>query len=232
MSGVKKNVHGQIIAAAAKRQLSPLGFERKGRSRLWFSDEQFWQIGVEFQPSQWSKGSYLNVGACWLWEVRDHFSFDTGPGRLGRFEEFENEDQFSKSADALATLAANEATTLRKRFSSLSSIAAELEADARGKKGHRVYHAAIANGLVGRTLVAREFFEQWTAELEKQLLIKPLMPMPPEFRQWQEKSLELANQMIALLEMKSDFQQAIERNIEICRSLRGLSTLQTAIAFA
>ena len=63
----KQNEHGKLIAAAAKAALLPLGCRRKGQSRCWYSDERFWCIFIEFQPSGWSKGSYLNAAATWLW---------------------------------------------------------------------------------------------------------------------------------------------------------------------
>jgi hypothetical protein len=53
--------HDRIIADAAKAALGPLGFKRKGRSRTWLADHGWWLTVVEFQPSAWSKGSYLNV---------------------------------------------------------------------------------------------------------------------------------------------------------------------------
>ena len=49
----KQNEHGRLIAAAAKAARAPLGCKRKGQSRLWFSDERYWLITVEFQPSGW-----------------------------------------------------------------------------------------------------------------------------------------------------------------------------------
>ena len=61
---MKQNLHGRLIAAAAKRHLSPLGCRRKGQSRFWSADHGFYQIGIEFQPSGWSKGSYLNEGGA------------------------------------------------------------------------------------------------------------------------------------------------------------------------
>jgi hypothetical protein len=47
----KQNEHGKLIAAAAKAALLPLGCRRKGQSRCWYSDERFWYIFIEFQPS-------------------------------------------------------------------------------------------------------------------------------------------------------------------------------------
>jgi len=55
-------VHSKIIADAAKRNLAPIGLTRKGRSRVWLDDRGWYVTVVEFQPSGFSKGSYLNVG--------------------------------------------------------------------------------------------------------------------------------------------------------------------------
>ena len=110
------NAHGRIIAAAARSALVPLGFQRKGASRIWFADRGYWLLVVEFQPSAWSKGSYLNVAAHWLWSSLTEgpqvvLSFDYG-GRAGGFISFENEDQFSPQAAALAEVAAAESLRL------------------------------------------------------------------------------------------------------------------------
>jgi hypothetical protein len=60
---VKQSKYGEIIAYAASEQLLPLGCQREGQSRFWVSDQGFWVIGAEFQPSSWSQGSYLNAGS-------------------------------------------------------------------------------------------------------------------------------------------------------------------------
>lgn len=62
----KQNEHGKLIAAAAKAALLPLGCVRKGQSRCWFSDERYWYIFIEFQPSSWSEGTYFNIFPIWL----------------------------------------------------------------------------------------------------------------------------------------------------------------------
>ena len=71
----KQNEHGRLIAAAAKAALAPLRCKRVGQSRFWYSDEGFWTVSIEFQPSGWAKGSYLNVGANWLWYPKSGWGF-------------------------------------------------------------------------------------------------------------------------------------------------------------
>ena len=105
----KQNEHGRLIAAAAKAALAPLGCKRKGQSRLWFSDERYWLITVEFQPSGWSRGSYLNVRPQWLWlrlGANDHFPRPTD------YIEFENAEQFIPLIENMAAIAAQTVLTL------------------------------------------------------------------------------------------------------------------------
>ena len=49
---------------------------RKGQSRLWLDDNGWWMAIAEFQPSQWSKGTYLNVAVSWQWYPRVDYAFD------------------------------------------------------------------------------------------------------------------------------------------------------------
>jgi hypothetical protein len=73
---VAAGVHARIVTSAARTALRPLGLQQKGRSRLWIDDHGWWLVNVEFQPSSWSKGSYLNVGEQQLWCERDYFVFE------------------------------------------------------------------------------------------------------------------------------------------------------------
>ena len=156
--------HDKIIANAAKAALGPLGFKRKGRSRTWLADHSWWLTVVEFQPSAWSKGSYLNVAAHWLWSNKGHISFDFG-GRIAGHVQYVTDSQFTAAAYQLAENAANEAERLAQRFGTLSEAAEILLEDAQSENGQpsmypgwRVYHAGVAAALVGRTEEARKMF--------------------------------------------------------------------------
>ena len=61
--------HNKIINAAAKKILAPEGLFRVGSSRRWIDDNGYFVIQVEFQPSAYDRGSYLNVGISFLWEA-------------------------------------------------------------------------------------------------------------------------------------------------------------------
>jgi hypothetical protein len=153
--------HNTQLAMAAKTHLSPIGMRRKGQSRVWFKDDRWWLGVVEFQPSSWSKGSYLNVAAMWLWNAKDHWSFDEG-GRVEKFHEFKDSDQFADVADTLAARARVETLALSERFPSLAVVAAHLARNTNENPWH-MYHAAMASLAVGDVDQAQKRFRALVA---------------------------------------------------------------------
>ena len=96
--------HDKIIKEAAKEVLAPLGMFQVGQSRCWIDDNGWFVIQVEFQPSKWSKGAYLNVGISFLWEGVgiDVLSFDVGHREKEHMEYEGNDDKFRKEMLGLA----------------------------------------------------------------------------------------------------------------------------------
>jgi hypothetical protein len=139
-----------------------MGFQRIGRSRLWLADHGWWLSVVEFQPSRWSKGSYLNVAAHWLWSDLGHLSFDFG-GRRTEFEEYLSDERFELAVTRLAESAAEEAGRLIEIFPSINAVAATLveqerSSPVRERGNWSAYHAGIAAGVVGDIDEAVEMF--------------------------------------------------------------------------
>jgi hypothetical protein len=124
------NIHDKIIKKAAKEILSPLGMFQKGQSRCWLDDNGWYIIQVEFQPSSWSKGAYLNVGISFLWEkseaLNDTLSFDFGYREKGHVEFRGNEDNFYKKMLELSAYAKEKVLFYRK-FRDLNFCKQELE---------------------------------------------------------------------------------------------------------
>lgn len=152
----KQNEHGKLIAAAAKAALAPLGFRRIGQSRTWISDERYWAIWIEFQPSAWSKGSYLNVRPSWLWlryGANDHHP------RPADFISFESVAQFKPLVENMASIAAQTVVAMRARFKTLEDVN-RFFAERVSQDGFPVYRAAITAGLVRDTHAARQLFER------------------------------------------------------------------------
>lgn len=156
--------HNRIIAEAAKVALGSLGFKRKGRSRTWLADHGWWLTVVEFQPSAWSKGSYLNVAAHWLWSESGSLSFDFG-GRVAEHVEYVTDDQFTRAAAQLAEDAAVEAQRIAELFDSLSEAAKVLLEAAQTDGGKRHlhpgwsdYNTGVAAALIGMPDEAKRMF--------------------------------------------------------------------------
>jgi len=142
--------------------LTPLGFWRKGRSRIWLADRGFWLSIVEFQPSSFGKGSYLNVSAHWLWgPFSDVLSFDYSVERKKPLIAFHDSEQFKILAEHLAEQAAKESQHLQNKITSIHAsasllVAAESASEKAGRKGGWLaFHAAIASGLSGDMATAR-----------------------------------------------------------------------------
>lgn len=149
----KQNEHGKLIAAAAKAALLPLGCVRKGQSRAWFSDERYWYIFIEFQPSAWSKGTYFNVFPVWLF-LRP---WGGEPGhRVGDYIYFESIEQFHPLVEQGAKLIAAEVIALRTKFKTLLDIHRFFAGNL--SWSGNVYRAAITAGLVGDFALARQLF--------------------------------------------------------------------------
>ena len=68
--------HNKIIKQAVNSILKPNGLFQKGSSRIWIDDNGWYLIVVEFQPSNWDNGTYLNVAVHFLWDEKDYLSFD------------------------------------------------------------------------------------------------------------------------------------------------------------
>jgi hypothetical protein len=202
----RSNDIGELIATAAKAALLPLGCHRLGKSRTWISDQRFWLIVIEFQPSSWQKGTYLNVGAMWLWRARKGHAFNVGY-RIADFLPFYSPEEFGPAVARFAAQAAQEVQRRREQFKTLQNICRYL-VDHTSENNRDIFHTAIAAGLVGDVDTARRLFQIFDA-------------MPIRNVQWQ---IDLRNQNAALasqLDNPSLFRAAVVEIIQKCRLLNG-----------
>jgi hypothetical protein len=125
---------------------------------------------VEFQPSSWTRGSYLNVGVNWLWNVKDWRSFDFGyrvdePEKGQLFFEYESDVQFAPLARKLAMVAAERVAHYRRLFPIPEAAASAL----RGTDPddlERSLDAGVALGIVGEAQAAAAMFDRYIAWFE------------------------------------------------------------------
>lgn len=187
----------RLIAAAARDHLQPLGLQRRRRTRNWFEDRNWWIIHVEFQPARGRTGTYLNVGAMWLWTDQDYWSFDEGSrlywrddgsftstvplGQVGwtTFLDFLSAEQFSCDIVTVADIAAQRVGELRAQFPDPRSVAdylASRTTRADESQWWHAYHCGAAAGLSGDTVTASDRFGrivpgelavQWEQELAR-----------------------------------------------------------------
>lgn len=95
-----EKTHSKIINDITKGILKPMGLIRKGQSRIWLDDNIWFTTVVEYQPSGWSKGTYLNIGINFNWHLSDSFSFDYGHRESG-FIDYRNDGQFQRGVENL-----------------------------------------------------------------------------------------------------------------------------------
>ena len=105
--------HNKIITEVAKNVLKPAGLLREGQSRTWLDDHGWFTIIFEYQPSGYSKGTYLNVGINFHWYKNDYFSFDYG-SREKEFVAFRNPEQFSEEVINLTSIGLEKVFEYRK----------------------------------------------------------------------------------------------------------------------
>jgi hypothetical protein len=139
-----------------KQPWSRLASSERAKSRIWYSDQRFWVIFVEFQPSGWSKGGYLNIAVKWLWSPGPGWSFSYRPVD---FIPFTSIKQFTLPIEAMAASAAQEVKIVRDRFKRFADGYHYLIAHAT-RDGWPIYNAAVAAGLAGDEETSRRFFQQ------------------------------------------------------------------------
>jgi hypothetical protein len=195
--------HSRLLNEAARTVLRPIGMFQKGRSRTWLDDQGWWIGHVEFQPSGWSKGSYLNVAAMWLWHEKDYFSFDFSfdPGaRVEGFIPFENEQQFALEALRLASVARDRVLEYRRVIRTCRDAANCLAHSI--VQPHDYYDVAVAYACAGDTRKARKMFER-------------LSQFRNGFRPGFDSKL---GDLTAMLDDPSGFQKHIEETIHRTRT--------------
>ncbi len=204
---------------------------QKGRSRTWLDDNGWWLAIVEFQPSGFSRGSYLNVGAMWLWRPDDDpFLFYAVGGRVAEFVAFESEEDFAPKARGLALRAAQEVERLRALFPDVARAAAYLVAEVdkypEEKNPEEAFDAAIASGLVGAAERARSLFDLHDA-LSRRYHERDRNEdwYSEELREQHEQALAQSRLFRSRLGDPADFRRTVSGVIDRVREALGLPPL-------
>jgi hypothetical protein len=181
-----KSDHNKVIDAAAKKLLKPMGLQRQGKSRVWLDDHGWWMTQVEFQPSSWSKGSYLNVGVCWLLYEGSHHGFNVGYRVDVPFIEANQETDFESEMNTMAQRAKEEVLKYREDFSTLAK-AADYYLRTDPLTTWDRYYGGVILGLCNEIEYARKFLgavaghtTKWDWERALAQRAADLLPLLPE----------------------------------------------------
>ena len=159
-----KDDHIKIIHSAAKAVLKEEGLFQKGNSRTWIDDNGWYLTIVEFQPSGYMKGTYLNVAIHYLWREIDYFTFDYG-SRIGDFKAFVGDaEQFQNEMTELAQIAIRQVQEYR-RFSDLQYAKRQILNKKAANKTHELYDRLMICGLC-EDAAARKYFSQLKEKLQ------------------------------------------------------------------
>jgi hypothetical protein len=121
---MEKSDHNKIIKSLATKLLKPYGIKRKGQSRTFIDDHGWYYILIEFQPSSWNRGTYLNIGVDFNWYLDEYLGFSFySPGVLGARESelilFVDEEQFSNEIIKLCEIVIERVHEYRNLFKDL-----------------------------------------------------------------------------------------------------------------
>lgn len=208
--------HNAVINAEARIVLKPLGLVRQGKSRVWIDDHAWWAIQVEFQPSGWSKGSYLNVGINWLLYEGKVGVFHVGHRVDVPFIEAAENPDFGKDAHGLALRARSEVEQLRSRFSSLEAAISHYR-NIIQRTIWDDYHYGVFLGLFGDAMNAEGAFQSVATHRQ-------------EFG-WERALVQRASELERLVSEQAAFINTIRGIVLRARSIGNFPEWKSNIAF-
>ncbi|MCL1090323.1 DUF4304 domain-containing protein [Shewanella profunda] len=209
--------HSKIINKVARQALKPVGVKRKGQSRVWLDDNGWWITVIEFQPSSWSKGTYLNVGINFQWYPKEYLSFDIGYREAG-FVEYKSDEQFEPKAQEFAEIAKAKVLEIREQLSSPKSVK---EYVISSLQNHRPtlwgeFHQGMSCVLNKDRNEAISYFNQVLSN--------------PHDTEWAIELKEFTSRMVQLLESGEDALRFIDEIVNKSRELKKLEPTDVQIA--
>lgn len=170
----KNSDHNKIISDVAKEMLKPIGLKQKGKSRIWLDDNGWFTTIVEYQPSSYDKGTFLNVGINFNWYLKEHYSFDYG-SRECSFNEFQEMDSFRSQVIDISNIAISKVIEYRK-FADLEHAKNRLlKSCSIGNNIWKDYHCGMICVLNKDFAIAEKYFKsvlksdnevKWAIELK------------------------------------------------------------------
>jgi hypothetical protein len=205
--------HNKLIAEAAKQVLLPAGLKRVGKSRLYYDDNGWWCGFVEFQPSSWSKGSYLNVGVSWLLYERDHWAFNISD-RVEGFSSAKDENQFKEAVLTKAKRSKEIVESYREKLPTTLKAYEYYKTLQRQKTIWDNYYEAVFAGMSGEFSAAKANFNS-------------LVALPKQY-DWEKELNSRALELLQSLNRPKEFIEAVTGIVLRTRTLLHLENKEPA----
>lgn len=208
--------HNRVIDTEARNALKPLGLTQKGKSRVWLDDHGWWLIQVEFQPSAWSRGSYLNIGINWMLYEGSVGAFNVGSRVDVPFVSATGNENFTEDARHLALRAKREVEKARAKFNTLGAAVSHY-AHSENRSIWDTYFYGVLLGLAGDIAPSKEAFRAVTKHRI-------------EFG-WEKGLSQRALELSALVANQSAFVQTIRGVVARTRSIGNLPDWDSDLEF-
>jgi len=209
--------HNKIIKKVASKTFKQYGIKQKGQSRLFIDDNDWFIIIIEFQPSKFGNGTYLNIGINFNWNIQDYYSFDIG-NREKEFVEYINEEQFTEEINKLCKYSIEKIHDYKNKFKDINNAEKIiLRHNFTSDELWGNYHRGIISGLVGNKNNLIKYFNKLLEQPENNI------EWITEFKKQIKGLMALANKNI------TDFTEKIQMIIMETRKLKKLEDKQIII---
>ncbi len=202
--------HNKLLKKIAREFFAEHGIVQYGSSRIFIDDRQWYTIIIEFQPSSWSKGSYLNVAVDFHFYPRDYFAYRQVV-RETAFEEFQDEAQFAAAIHTMCELALRRVLLYRQSYRDLPTALKSLKKES-DKDAWSFYDLATVYGLLGDENAARRYYRKVLAEACDV--------------DWERNRKKVTEELIECLDGSGAFQRRMREIIQSSRREKKLTNVE------
>ncbi len=153
---------------------------QRGNSRTFLLDKDWFTVVIEFQPSSWSKGTYLNMGVDFHFYPRNYLTFSFENRHKG-FESFENENQSTIVINELCDFIISKSRKTENKFYDIQTALYTLKKIETSDLWLK-YNVAVLYALNGKMDLSKKYFVEISAQ-------------KCEF-EWENKRKKLVDEMI------------------------------------
>jgi uncharacterized protein YwgA len=151
--------HNKLLTKIAKARFKQTDIKQKGQSRTFLQDNFWFTTLIEFQPSSYDKGTYLNIGADFNFFPRAHFAFSYGY-REKQFKTFKDENQFEEVINKLCDSVLMKASEIKNQLTDYTNAATILRHAFNQNDNWNNLDLAIINALSGDKATAKVLLDK------------------------------------------------------------------------